>query len=227
MAKSVVLAIPDLHIPGMLDTYPDFLWDTYKSWGCNKVVLLGDVFNFGALSFHLKRTSDMNADAEIEAARLQVKRLVKMFPEADILVGNHDDLPGRQCDVVNIPRIMLRSFNDFWCMPKTWRWHKRFSQVVIDGVIYQHGDQGAGGKFPALVNAQNEFRSVVQGHHHTSFGCVAHANSKSYVFGMQCGTGCDHHNPIFDYAKIFTKKPIVGCGVVCEGEQGFPVRMLL
>ena len=227
MAKSRVLAIPDIHAPGMLEDYPDFLWDTYKKWKCNKVVFLGDLFDFNAISFHQKDTRDLSADAELDACRSQVKRLVKMFPNADLLVGNHDDLPGRQLDVVGVPRVMLKSFNEFFGMPKTWRWHERFSQLIVDGVIYQHGDRGAGGKFPALTNAHDEFRSVVQGHYHSVFGCQGFANLNQYVFGMQCGAGCDHKNPIFRYSKKFNRKPIIGCGTVLEGVEGYAVRMKL
>lgn len=222
-----VLAVPDLHLPGMLEGYPDFLRDTYRRWKCNKTVFLGDIFNFGAISFHLKQTSDMNIEDEVAAARKDVKRLVKMFPEAQILAGNHDVLASRQCEQVGVPSIMLRTFNDFWDMPKTWKWHKRFHKLFVDGVIYQHGDQGKGGAHSALANAKAEFRSVVQGHHHTACGVWFHANDKDLVFGMQAGTGCDHSHPMFDYSRQFTQKPIVSCGVVIDGLYPYIERMVL
>ncbi len=225
--KHRTLVVPDLHLPGMLPDYPDFLREIYKKWKCNKVIFLGDIFNFGALSFHMKRTSDLNIEAEIESSKKDIKRLSKMFPVAELLVGNHCDLPGRQCDVVGIPRVMLRGFNDFWDMPATWKWYPRFHKRIIDGVIYQHGDQGKGGAHPALANAKAEFRSVVQGHFHTAFGIWFHANERDLIFGMQAGTGCDHSHPMFDYSRQFTQKPIVGCGVVIEGTSPYVERMAL
>lgn len=227
MARKRVLVIPDLHCPGMLASYPEFLRDTYRRWKCDTVVCLGDIFNFTGLSFHLKQTSDLNIDAEISIARKDIKRLVKMFPDVSVLTGNHDDLSGRQCDVVGVPRTMLRTFNDFWDMPKTWKWYPRYHQLKVDGVIYQHGDRGRGGQMAALKNAQDEFASVIQGHYHSQCGIWFHANLQDLIFGMQAGCGIDHDNPIFNYSRAFTKKPIISCGVVIEGKYPYIERMVL
>lgn len=227
MPKKRVLAIPDLHLPGMLPNYPDFLRQTYKDYKCDTVIFLGDVFNFGALSFHMKMAGDANIEDEVNACHAPIKRLARMFPRASLLEGNHDANPGRQCDAVGIPRTMMRTFNDFWDMPKTWKWYPRYHKHIIDGVIYQHGDQGKGGAHPALANAKAEFRSVVQGHYHTACGVWFHANTKDLVFGMQAGTGCDHNHPMFDYSRAFTQKPVVACGVIIDGLYPYIERMVL
>lgn len=222
-----VLAIPDLHCPGMLADFPDFLWQVKKKWKCDRFVCLGDVFNFGAVSYHLRMSHELNFDAEIEQARNQVKQIARRFPKLDVLVGNHDDLVGRRADDGGIPRAMLRGFNDFWGLPKTWKWHKRYTQLKVDGVIYQHGDRGRGGEQAAFKNAKDEHRSVVQGHHHSQCGIWYASNLDRLIFGMQAGCGMDRSNPIFQYAKIYTKKPIIACGVIIDGKYPYIERMVL
>ena len=45
-----VLVIGDTHCPFDLDTYVDFLEDTYNKYNCNRVVHIGD-----CVDFHAKR----------------------------------------------------------------------------------------------------------------------------------------------------------------------------
>lgn len=221
-----VLAIPDLHIPGMLDTYPDFLWETKKAWKCNRFIFLGDVFNLGALSYHLKHSHEANLDSELDQAREQIKPLAKMFKKAELLLGNHDALTERKAADVGIPGSLLKSYNEVFDLPKTWQWYPRYHQLLIDNVIYQHGDRGAQGQHAAFRNASAEFRSVVQGHLHSQFSIEYLANAKDCIWGMQAGTGVNHDDPIFSYGKSFTRKPIVGCGVIIEGHP-YLERMVL
>lgn len=226
--KHRVLVIGDTHLPCMVDGYVDFLRDTYKSWQCDKVVHIGDYVDNVALSFHLKPPHLKDPHREYQLALAQGKALWKAFPSCELLLGNHDVLPYRWAEQVGIPDTMLRKFGEIFELPRTWRVHSRYHQLSIDGVIFQHGDRGKGGsRLAAAANARAEFTSVVQGHYHAQAGVEFIANLRSRVFGMQVGCGIDYKHAQMEYGVKFTNKPIVGCGVVIEGQTPIFEPMLL
>lgn len=222
--RSRVLVIGDTHTPCMRVDYVDFLRDIYKSWNCNRVVHIGDLADNCALSFHLKKPQLKDPMREYNLALAQIKTLTKAFPKADLLLGNHDVLPYRWANEVGIPEEMMKDFGSIFELPKGWKVHARYSQLVIDNVIYQHGDRG---KNSASKNAMEEFRSVVQGHHHSKAGTEFHANLSSRVYGLQVGCGVDWKHSAMDYGVKYNAKPIIGCGVVLDGTTPVFEPMLL
>ena len=223
-SKKRVLVIGDTHCPAMVDGYVDFLRDVHKRWNCNKVVHIGDIVDNAALSFHLKKPQLKDPLQEYEKAMKQVKQLTKAFPSAELLIGNHDALPYRWCDEVGIPESMMRDFGAIFGLPKRWKVHQRFEQLVIDDVIYQHGDRG---KNSAILNAKAEFRSVVQGHHHSKAGVDFYCNLSTRIFGCQVGCGTDWKHAQMEYGKKYSQKPVVSCGVVLEGRTAIVEPMKL
>jgi len=221
---SRVLIIGDTHCPCLLDDYVEFLADCYESWSCDRVVHIGDLVDNCALSFHLKKPHQKDPTREFEQALDQVAVLTSWFPDADLLLGNHDVLPYRWLNEVGIPEEMMRDFGDIFQLPDGWTVHQRYAQLEIDGVIYQHGDRG---RSSASLNARDEFQSVVQGHHHSKAGIEFTANRNHRVFGMQvgCGTDWKHHQQ--DYGVKYTKKPIIGCGIVIDGTTPIFEPMIL
>ena len=212
--KSNVLVIPDLHYPAARDGHLDFLSETYEAWGCTETVMIGDLVDNTALSFHLKNPRLKDPMREYDKARKDIDKLTTRFPKATMLMGNHDANPYRWCMEVGIPEEFMRSPKDLWGLPDQWQVVERFGQHVIDDVIYQHGDRG---RASALLNAKDEFKSCVQGHHHSKAGVQFFANKHTRIFGMQVGCLVDHKSLCQDYGKKFTSKPILGCGVVLQG----------
>lgn len=219
-----VLVIGDTHSPAMLDGYLDFLVDCYNDWDCDRVVHVGDLADNCALSFHLKKPQLKDPMREYELALEQIDQLTRTFPEADLLLGNHDVLPYRWCAEVGIPVEMMRNYGSIFNLPQTWKVHGRYSQLVIDGVIYQHGDRG---RASAVLNAKQEFASVVQGHHHSKAGVEYHANLNARIFGMQVGCGTDHKHLSQEYGVKFSSKPIISCGIVLDGVTAIVEPMVL
>jgi len=216
---SNVLVIGDCHAPCMLPGYVDFLLDIQELYDCDRVVHIGDMVDWASISYHPKAPSLKNSEAEFAKALKQVQALHKHFPRLDYLIGNHDALSERQAADAGLPVLVLKDFNDLWGVPE-WNVIPRYGHVEIDNVLYQHGDRGRGGQHnSAFLNAQEEHRSVVQGHFHAQAGVNYFANQRSRVFGMQVGCGCDHQQLAMDYGKKFNKKPIVGCGVVLKGSS--------
>lgn len=213
---SRVLVVGDCHCPGMLRGYPAFLQRIYEQWECNRVVFIGDLVDWCAISFHEKNPTLSNAAQEYRKALRQVQRLYRLFPEADWLIGNHDCLTTRQAGKAGLPDFILKDYGHLWQVPN-WSVHPRFARLEIDGVIYTHGDAGKQGMYAAVKNSRDNFQSWVSGHCHSEAGIWWTVNQTSRVFGMNVGTGVDHNLLQFEYGQKFNRKPVIGCGVVISG----------
>ena len=219
---SRVLVIGDTQCPAMREDYPLFLKDMYETWDCDRVVHIGDGADFHGISYHLKHTDLPNIDREIELAANQLSSLYSLFPTVDYLTGNHSDLPNRQAQGIGLPAKMMRTLGEILDMPASWTVYPRHYDLVIDGVIYRHGDKGRANKYnSARMQADDEHCSVVCGHMHQQGGVSFGANAKHRWFGMQVGCGCETSSPYLRYAKQYAGKPIIGCGIVLDGE--FPI----
>lgn len=225
--KKRVLVIADCHAPCMLDGYVDFLKKIKKKHKCNHIVNIGDVVDWASISFHPKAPSLRDSEAEYAKAYIQVQELYKAFPKLDYLMGNHSALTERQASDAGLPLCVLKDFNQLWGVPG-WNVIPRFGSIEIDGVLYQHGDKGRGGQHnAAYLNAQDEHKSVVQGHFHAQAGVNYFANHSTRIFGLQVGCGVDHSALAMEYGRKYNRKPIVGCGVVIEGHTGIFEPLLM
>ena len=160
-----------------------------------------------------------NASLEYAKARKQVASLTKAFPKADWLIGNHDALTERQAVTAGLPPELLKDYADTW--NAGWSIHPRFAKLIIDGVIYSHGDSGRAGQDAAYQPAKDNFHSTVIGHFHNQAGVRWWANPEFRVFGLSVGCGIDASRLQFDYGRRFAHKPILGCGVVIGGKQAY------
>ena len=210
----------------MLEGYVDFLLDIQHAWDCDRVVHIGDLVDWASISYHPKAPSLKNSEAEFEAAASQVQELYDAFPEADWMIGNHDSLTERQATDLGLPLNVLKDYDQLWGV-SGWTVHPRYSDLVIDGVAYRHGDKGKGGTQPAFANAKNEFQSIVQGHFHAAAGVQYGANMNARYFGMQVGSGVDYRKAAMAYGVKYSNKPILGCGVVVDGQTAVFEPMLL
>jgi len=215
-----VLVIGDTHAPAMHSGYIRFLKKIHKKHKCNRVVHIGDLVDWNAISFHEKDPSMPSAGEEYRAAVKQVRALHRAFPKVDYLKGNHSDLPLRKATSIGLPEEVLCDFKTLWGLDG-WTIHPRFHDLVIDNVVYRHGDKCKGGQMAAHKNSVAEFCSLVQGHLHAQAGVVYHANQHDCVFGMQVGCGVDHEHPAMNYGRVYAAKPIVGCGVVYSSKLAF------
>ena len=94
MAKqNRVLAFSCTHAPAMHPRYIRFLKKIEKKHNCNRVVFLGDMVDWNAISFHEKDPSMPSAGEEYRNALKQVRQLHKAFPKVDYMLGNHCSLP--------------------------------------------------------------------------------------------------------------------------------------
>jgi len=192
--------IGDTHCPVMLDGYVDFLKQTFRDWKVTRVVHIGDLVDWAALSFHGTDPDLPSVRHEFDMANKQIKQLVKAFPKVDLLLGNHDVLPYRRAVAMGLGSNMLRSF---------------------------HGDQGPQSINAARNQALANFRSTVIGHLHQCGSVSWAVNQDSRVFGMSVGCGVDHHTLAMAYGRAYRFKPFIGCGIVVDGTVPYVEPMLL
>ena len=207
-------------MPCMHPRYISFLKKIQKKHNCGRVVHIGDLVDWNSISFHDSEAFMPNPVDEFKQAQQQVRALHKAFPKADLLIGNHDSLPSRQASKLGLPEQVLRDFDRLWQLDG-WKVHPRYHDLIIDDVVYRHGDKGKGGIMAAYKNCIAEFKSVVQGHLHAQAGIVYHANQKDCVFGLQVGCGVAHDHPAMNYGRVYAAKPILGCGVVYSSKLAF------
>ena len=219
---SKVGIVPDLHCPALQENFLDWMFDMFYYWDVDRIVCIGDLIDNHALSLHKNESELTDIMVEREKTQMQLQQLFELCDEGlwdvDWLIGNHDCLHQRWAKEVGIPVDMLRDYKAIWQVPEAWKIHPRFHQLVIDDIIYQHGDASPGGKFPALAAAGVEFKKVVQGHFHAAFGVQYASNRHDLIWGMQVGCGTDWKHPAMNYGIKYARKPILGCGVVIDGE---------
>lgn len=212
-----ILVIGDLHEPFCLDSYLEFCKDTYAKYNCNKVVFIGDVIDNHYSSYHETDADGMGGGQELDLAIKRLKRWRKVFPVADVCIGNHDRIIMRKAQTSAVPKKWIKTYKEVLEVPK-WNFVDR---VVYDNVQYIHGEAGT-----ARTKCRADMMSTVQGHLHTQAYTEWYVGANFKVFGMQVGCGIDHNSYAMAYAKR-GKKPAIGCGVVIGGNTAINELMNL
>jgi len=217
-----VLIIPDLHAPAIHRKAFDFVRQIQDEWQTDRTVFLGDAMDLHAMSYHAKEAGLPNALDEVSEAREQLQPFYDHFSKGKVnfLVGNHDYLICRKAVDAEIPEEWVKPIKEIFGMPKNWKITERYGRVLIDGVQYKHGE-GPGGNTPAFTQAKQAMRSTVIGHHHSAFGVTWHANDDIRLFGMSAGSLCDSRHLAQRYGQKYTKRPILGMGVVIDGIHAY------
>ncbi len=211
-----VLVIGDLHEPFTLEGYREFCYKIYKEYKCTHVIFIGDIVDNHAISYHESDADGMSAGDELDKAIENIAEWYKLFPKADVIIGNHCRLIMRKAFTGGIPRRWIIGYQDMFGVPG---WH--FSErQVYDKVQYIHGEGGT-----ARVRSKKDFMSTVQGHLHTQAYTEHLVGSNFHIFGMQVGCGVDHRAYAMAYAKDYGK-PAIGVGVVLNNGK-LPVNILM
>lgn len=213
------LVIPDLHEPF---SHERALWhckEVYKTWGCDRVVCIGDFVDHHRISRHTSEPDGMDAVQEYDAALKRLQGWYTTFPSVVVVVGNHDEIPKRQAKEIGLPETFLRSLEDVYEFPDNWSIRKR---IVIDDVLYLHN--AGSGKYAAINKAREQSMSVVAGHTHRNPGIIYQSNPNKMFFGMNVGCLVDKDA----YAMRYSDSEItLGCGVVVDSEEAYfcPMKM--
>ena len=206
-----VLVIPDLHAPFIEPGFLKFCKSIYKKYNCNAVHFTGDLLDNSFSSFHEISPDGKSAGDELAMAIEQIKPFWEEWPVATICIGNHDAIISRKLVASGLSQAWLKDFNDVLGTPG-WIWADSFD---IDGVKYIHGT-GSSGRNGAINRAINWNTKICQGHIHTETSIIYHANKDSLLWSMQLGSAFNVNSYAANYAKNFTKKPIISVGVILD-----------
>ncbi len=213
---SNVLVIGDLHEPFCLEGYLEFCQEQYFKHNCNEVVFIGDIIDNHYSSYHETSADGMGGLDELELAISKIAKWRDAFPEATVLIGNHDRIIMRKAQTSAIPSKWIKSYKDVLEVPK-WNFVERY---VKDGVQYIHGEAGT-----ARTKCRADMMNTVQGHLHTQAYTEHYVGQRYRVFGTQVGCGIDQKSYAMAYAKA-GKKPAIGC-VVVKDNGTLPINILM
>ena len=215
--KRRVLVVGDVHSPFDLSSYLRHLKFVYDTFNCDTVVFIGDIVDNHYSSFHGTDPDGLGGGDELDYAIARVQRYYEVFPEAYVIIGNHDRMTARKAFAGGVPKQWIRNYNEVLKVPN-WKF---VTELEIDNVLYFHGEGGT-----ARSKFKSEEQSVVQGHLHTQAYIEWLFSQKDRKFAMQVGTGIDFSQYAFAYAKA-GKKPAISCGVVLNGDYPFLIPMNL
>jgi hypothetical protein len=217
----MIVGIPgDLHEPFTHPGYLRFCADTFDRFKVRRRVYAGDIVDLHALGFYDHDPNGKSASDEAREAQEGVTEWHDTLGKADVCIGNHDARHFRAAIKAGISEKFLKGYKEVWETPD-WNW--KFEHR-IDEVLYEHGT-GSSGKDAAFNRAVAQRCSVVIGHVHSYAGVKYHANPFSRIFGLNVGCGIDIGAYAFEYGKMFPVRPILGCGIVIDGDHAFFVPM--
>jgi hypothetical protein len=217
--NSVVLAIPDLHCPF---EHPDalaFLIAVRDKIKPDKIVCLGDEIDAHAYSRWPKDPDGMGAGQELKAAIEALIPFYVAFPNVQVCVSNHTIRPKKMMRDIGLPAAFWPKYETMLNAPDGWSWHEH---IVIDDVLYIHGDQGKGGMNGWTKNSEVYHKSTVVGHWHSKAGVYY----DSAMFNVNAGCLINQKAYAFDYAKNSHKKPNLGCAIISHGRKAAFLPML-
>ena len=222
--KDNIGVIADTHIPFELSNYLDFCLQIFKRCKCGTFVHIGDLVDNHAISYYEHDPNGKSPLDEMKEADKHLKKWFKAFPKLYLCRGNHDRLVDRKNRTSGLPDRCFKPFREIWNLPKGWQDEFSFE---IDGVRYTHGTGLRGENAHTKAATQNRQSTVIGHTHHT--GAINYlVSEKDRIFGMNVGCGIDRRTYAFKYGRDFTKKPVIGCGVVTDkGKycQFFPMEL--
>ena len=218
-----ILVIADMHEPFCKKGYLEHCIAIKDKYQCGRIILIGDEVDLCGVSQWEKDPDGFSAGTEAELAQAKMKVWYTAFPEAFVCIGNHTARPFRQAKANGVPKKFIKSYEEAWEAPKTWKWADSWE---FNNVHFTHGT-GHSGPNAAIKIATRHRQNTVIGHIHSEAGIQYSASKIDLVWGMQVGGALDDKSYAAHYAKDQLKKSIVGCGVVVDGILPIYEPMLL
>lgn len=207
-----VLIIGDTHLPFVKPGYLEFCREVQEQFHCGIVVHVGDEVDNCAMSYHEADPDGHAGGKEADLAQAELNKWYHVFPNVNVVIGNHTALHFRKAFTSGIPKRFLKNYAEVWNAPNGWQWALDYE---IHGVYYTHGT-GSAGDSAAYRKSMNRRQSVVQGHVHTSAGVMFNAGREDNIWGMQVGCGICDEAYAMAYARDNARKSVISCGVVLD-----------
>lgn len=210
---SRILIIPDLHEPCSRKGALAFCKDLRRKYKTTKTVFIGDVIDSHSISFHAHHPEMPGPKDEFELAFKNIQKWYKAFPNATVVLGNHDRRVIRLAESVNIPARFIRDYKDIWKTPK-WDW---VDNLVKDEIYFVHGDGTGSSLYPAFNMVRKMGMSCVLGHHHSAGGIKWLVNPMRRMFGLDVSSLIDDKQMAFAYNAKNVQRSVLGAGIIIDG----------
>lgn len=208
-----ILFISDVHLPYGHPDALDFLKEIQTVYKLKRVICLGDLFDFQAISRWGADPRLSSALDEYGRALQQAAAFYKAFPECDYILGNHDLRPKNSALKNGIPDYFMKDEKMLMRLPEAWTvQHDMIIEQKDDTPIYVH--HGHGKNKSALKTAQLEMANFVCGHHHNDLAVQYQHSRRGRIWGMNTGCLVDLENLAFMYGKNYSKRPALGTGII-------------
>lgn len=211
----IVGIIGDTHIPYEHPDYLDFCRDTFRKHKVDRVIHIGDLVDNHSISYHEHDPNLLSPIDEYTLALAKLQDWYRAFPKCTLLMGNHDLLPYRKAKSSGLPKTFIKPFEEMYELPEGWDYR---DSVEIEGTLYTHGTE-FGGMYAHKRAMESNMQSTVIGHLHSNAGVIWTANKNKRAFGLAVGCGIDHKSPAYNYGERYPRKPIIGCGIVINGDE--------
>ena len=208
-----ILVISDMHLPYHHKDSIKFLKEIKKEFKPDKIVNIGDLLDFHAISMHDSNPDLYSAGHELDKAKEYIKVLEAMFPEVIEVDSNHSSLVYRRALKYGMSKQFLKPYGEFLGTRK-WKWIDDLTLTMSNGqrCFFTHGRSA-----DVLKVSQTMGMNCVQGHYHTKFLISYWANPDNLFFAMNVGCLINQKSMAFSYAKNFKTRFILGCGIILNG----------
>jgi len=214
MANSAIYCISDPHFPYHHPQTFDFHKAVKRKYKPDRVICLGDELDNHKGSFHTHDPDLPSWEDELENGIACIKTLESIFPKMDVLESNHGSLWFRQAKAVGLPRRLLKSYEEV-LGTKQWKWHFDLTVRMSNGKdVYFHHAKSVN----CLLASKAVGMCAVQGHHHQLFSIQYWCNGRGLYWGMQLPCMADKDSLAQAYGKNNLHRPIVGCGIILNGQ---------
>jgi len=208
-----ILVISDMHLPYQHKDSIKFLKEIKKEFKPDKIVNIGDLLDFHAISMHDSNPDLYSAGMELDKAKEYIKVLEDIFPEVIEVDSNHSSLVYRRALKYGMSKQFLKPYGEFLGTRK-WKWIDDLTLTMSNGqrCFFTHGRSA-----DVLKVSQTMGMNCVQGHYHTKFLISYWANPDNLFFAMNVGCLINQKSMAFSYAKNFKTRFILGCGIILNG----------
>jgi len=212
MKNKRILVISDMHLPYQHKDSIKFLKEIKKEFKPDRIINIGDLLDFHAISMHEHNPDLYSAGMELDKAKEYIQQLEAIFPEVTEVDSNHSSLVYRRALKYGMSKQFLKPYGDFLGTRK-WKWVDDLTLTMSNGqrCFFTHGRSA-----DVLKVSQAMGMSAVQGHYHTKFVISYWANPDNLFFGMNVGCLINQKSMAFNYAKNFKTRFILGCGIILK-----------
>jgi hypothetical protein len=157
---------------------------------------------------------------ELKMARKEIKKLSRILPEWDYVMGNHEARIFKRAAEIGISNSLLKSVAEIYEFPDGARTIK---PIIQKDLMIVHGDECSisGSDIPKQFNRVFQ-KNVIHSHFHAEAGVRYFNNNDKTHWVASSGCNVDRNAFAFDYGnKYCSRLGVLGCIVLIDGVPRF------